>query len=189
MLFLAAADRRSLARTIAAAALVAAALAPASAGAAATPCPNADLTPTSTNLKQVRAAILCLTNRDRAQRDRPPLVENARLRTAALGHSKDMVTGEYFAHSAPDGAGFVDRIILARYVRRNDGWVLGENLAWGTGHLGTPAGVQAAWMQSSGHRSNILKAGYREIGIGVRLGVPTNAGVGATYTSNFGVKL
>ena len=42
---------------------------------------------------------------------------------------------------------------------------------------------------SSGHRGNILKAAYREIGIGVRPGVPTDAGVGATFTNDFGVKL
>ena len=43
-------------------------------------------------------------------------------------------------------------------------------------------------MNSNGHRSNILKSNYREIGIGVRVGVPKNAAVGATYTTEFGTK-
>ncbi len=193
MHFLPTVGRWSLARSIPAAALVALALTPASAAAATRdtgpPCLNADLAPTAANLKQVRTAILCLTNRDRAERGRAPLVENARLRTAAVGHSDDMVHGQYFAHTTPDGAGFVDRIVVARYVHRSDGWALGENLAWGTGNRGTPAGVHAAWMRSSGHRSNILKASYREIGIGVRPGVPQDPGMGATYTNDFGVKL
>ena len=44
-------------------------------------------------------------------------------------------------------------------------------------------------MRSSGHRANILKAVYRELGIGIRPGVPKDATVGATYTTDFGVKL
>jgi uncharacterized protein YkwD len=46
-----------------------------------------------------------------------------------------------------------------------------------------------AWMDSSGHKANILKKSYREIGIGVRLGVPSDEGVGATITTDFGVRL
>jgi len=65
---------------------------------------------------------------------------------------------------------------------------LGENLAWGTGDLGTARGVQSAWMRSPGHRANILKAAYRELGIGVHAGVPTDAGAGATFTTDFGAK-
>ena len=37
-----------------------------------------------------------------------------------------------------------------------------------------------SWMNSSGHKANILKKAYREVGIGIRLGVPTDEGVGAT---------
>jgi len=43
-------------------------------------------------------------------------------------------------------------------------------------------------MHSSGHRANILKSSYRELGIGIRAGVPTDATVGATFTTDFGVK-
>ena len=46
-----------------------------------------------------------------------------------------------------------------------------------------------AWMNSAGHKANILKKAYREVGIGIRLGVPTDEGVGATVTADFGVKL
>ena len=92
-------------------------------------------------------------------------------------------------HTSLDGDTFVDRILGAGYAKKTDGWTLGENLAWGTGDLSTPQGVMNAWMNSSGHKANILKKAYREVGIGIRLGVPTDSGVGATITADFGVKL
>ena len=42
-------------------------------------------------------------------------------------------------------------------------------------------------MDSPGHRANVVKRAYREIGIGVVTGVPTDGGAGATYTADFGV--
>jgi uncharacterized protein YkwD len=153
-----------------------------------TDCPNADLALTASNTDDVRGAVLCLINADRTQRRLTPLRENAKLRNAALAHSSDMVRNGYFAHTAPNGDTFVDRILDARYTTLNQDWSLGENLAWGTGDVGTARGVQTAWMHSSGHRANILKPAYRELGIGVRTGVPTDAGVGATFTTDFGVK-
>ena len=45
-----------------------------------------------------------------------------------------------------------------------------------------------AWMDSPGHRENVLKRVYREVGIGVVLGVPVSDAAGATYTVDFGVR-
>ena len=160
---------------------------PARAHAAAT-CPNADLMPAADNLPLISAAVLCLHNQTRAQDGLPALKPNAKLAKAALAHSADMVQEGYFDHDAPSGATFVDRILGAGYVRKDQGWTLGENLAWGTGDLSTPAGVMQAWMNSAGHKANILKRAYREVGIGIRLGVPSDGGVGATFTLDFGAK-
>ncbi len=156
--------------------------------ASAADCANADLTPTAANVDQVRSAVLCLHNADRAHRGMSALKESAKLRKAAVSHSADMISDGYFAHTSLGGSTFVDRIVHAGYTRRNDSWTLGENLAWGTGSLGTARGIEDAWMNSSGHRANILKSAYREVGIGIRLGVPTDDGVGATYTIDFGAK-
>jgi uncharacterized protein YkwD len=156
---------------------------------AAQACANSDVLPTADNLALVRAAVLCLHNQTRAAQGLPLLRENAKLDKAALGHSSDMVAAGYFDHTAPGGATFVDRIVGARYVQRSDGWTLGENLAWGTGDLSTPAGVMKSWMNSPGHKANILKRAYRDVGIGIRLGVPSDGTIGATYTLDFGVKL
>jgi uncharacterized protein YkwD len=156
---------------------------------AAQACANTDLLPTADNLPVVRAAVLCLHNQVRAEQGLPLLKENRRLDKAALGHSDDMVAEGYFEHTTPAGYTFVDRILGAHYVKRSDGWTLGENLAWGTGDLSTPDGVMTSWMNSPGHKANILKRAYREVGIGIDLGVPSDGTVGATYTLDFGVRL
>jgi uncharacterized protein YkwD len=152
-------------------------------------CANTDVAPTAETLEVVRAAILCLHNQIRAANNLPLLKDNAKLRKAATGHSSTMVSQGYFDHTSPDGDTFVDRIIGAGYTKKNDGWTLGENLAWGTGDLSTAQGVMNAWMNSAGHKANILKKAYREVGVGIRLGVPSDEGVGATITADFGVKL
>jgi uncharacterized protein YkwD len=155
---------------------------------AAQECANADLEATQDNLAEIRAAILCLHNQIRADNDLPLLRENKKLRKAALGHSRDMVRDRYFEHTTPEGVTMVDRILRARYVREDQGWALGENLAWGTGSYGTPRGAVEAWMDSPGHRANILKRSFRDMGVGIVLGVPVSDAAGTTYTVDFGVK-
>jgi uncharacterized protein YkwD len=151
-------------------------------------CAGADLEPAAENLAEVRDAIVCLHNQIRARNGLPALRENTRLRRAALGHSREMVSDGYFEHTTPDGVTMVDRILRSRYVGPNDGWALGENLAWGTGSLATPRGAVQAWMDSPGHRANILRRTYRELGVGIVLGVPVSDASGATYTVDFGVR-
>jgi uncharacterized protein YkwD len=151
-------------------------------------CADADLQPAAGNLDEIRDAVLCLHNEIRARHDLPLLRENPRLRRAAAGHSEDMVSRRFFEHTAPGGVTMVDRILRVRYARADQGWAFGENLAWGTGRLGTPRGVMQAWMDSPGHRANVLRRAYRELGIGVVTGIPSGADGGATYTADFGVR-
>ncbi len=150
-------------------------------------CENADLAPDGGNAGAIRSAVLCLHNRIRADRGLPLLRENARLRRAAVAHSSDMVSRGFFEHTTPSGVTMVDRIMATRYASPRVGWALGENLAWGTGSLATPRAIMRAWMDSPGHRANVVKRAYREIGIGVVTGVPSDRDRGATYTADFGV--
>jgi uncharacterized protein YkwD len=128
-----------------------------------------------------------LTNAARTDRGLAALSENPRLRRAARAHSADMLDGGYFAHVAQWRRVRRSHPRFARYIRYGNRWSVGENLAWGTGTHATARSVHHAWMGSSGHRSNILKPAYRELGIGVRVGTPREAGIGATYTIEFGV--
>jgi uncharacterized protein YkwD len=150
-------------------------------------CANTDIAPDGGNADAVRAAILCLHNQIRAERGLPLLKENTRLRRAALGHSSDMVSRGFFEHTTPNGVTMVERVMATRYASQRVGWALGENLAWGTGELATPRAIMKAWMESPGHRANVVRRAYREIGIGVVTGVPSDRGAGATYTADFGV--
>jgi len=151
-------------------------------------CADADLAPATENLNRVRAAVLCLHNQERARHGLPALRENDRLRRAALGHSRAMVSSRFFEHTTPAGISMTDRILRSRYVGRNQGWTLGENLAWGTGSMATPRSAVQSWLKSPGHRANLLKRSYRELGVGVVIGVPVSDAAGATYTVDFGVR-
>jgi uncharacterized protein YkwD len=63
---------------------------------------------------------------------------------------------------------------------------LGEDLAWGSGTLGTPREIVASWMASPGHRANILDRKFREGGMGVAFGDPGAGEDGVTYALDFG---
>jgi uncharacterized protein YkwD len=150
-------------------------------------CPNPDLAPSAESLSAMADATLCLLNGERADNGLAPLVPNAKLAVAATAYAQDLVAGSYFSHAGRDGSGVFERVDRTGYMPRDSGWILGENLAWGTGSLSTPGAIMQAWMNSDGHRHNILHPDYREIGIGIVAGNPaaTN-GSGATYATEFG---
>ncbi len=150
-------------------------------------CADQELMPAEDNLDRVVASTLCLLNGERADAGLGPLATDGKLADAALEHSRDMVQNTYFAHDAPDGRSSTDRIKATGYIPSDRAWTVGENLAWGTGTLATPKSIVAAWMNSPGHRENVLRPVFNEIGFGVVVGNPSRAnGQGATYTTTFG---
>lgn len=164
--------------------------APADAKRSTTGCASSGAHPHSTSYRAVRSATLCLLNRERRKRGMRGLRHNRRLATAATRHARDMARRRYFAHDSLDGRDFVTRIIRARYVRsRRGGWTLGENLAWGAGSRATPREIVRAWMNSPGHRRNILNRRYREIGFGLVRRAPARGhSRAATYVTEFGAR-
>jgi len=164
------------------------AAAPATAPAAPATCSDTDTMPTTDNLDAIRAAIGCLVDNQRIQAGLAPLSDNAQLQAAAQGHSEDMVARGYFDHTTPDGQQFSDRIFASGYVSPSDSYWMGENIAWGGGSFATPSQIVQAWMNSPGHRANILSSTFRDAGVGVAIGSPGVAGApgGATYTQDFG---
>ncbi len=161
------------------------------AAALATPCADTELTPEAGNLARIRAALLCLVNRERAEHNENPLRLNAQLEEAAEGHCSELIADDYFAHVSPSGETPVDRIRGTGYIPGPSvGYVLGENLAWGTYDLATPQAIVAAWIASPGHLANILEAKYTETGLGITAAVPAslaNGAPGGTYAQEFGV--
>jgi len=156
----------------------------------ATPCENTQLTPEPANLDAARAAVLCLINHQRAQNGELPLAVDSRLQSAAESHDEELLSANYFAHVAPSGVTPVDRIRSTGYIPGPEfGYLIGENLAWGTLSLSTPQSIVEAWMASPEHRANILESRYLDTGIAVVPAVPSSlsgGARGATYAQEFG---
>src|SRR4051812_1876316 len=168
----------------AAAALAAPAGAHASAQDAA--CPGADAVPTAATIAQASQATLCLLNNERAAAGLHPVAEAQGLTQPSAAYSARMVAERFFAHVSPDGGTLVDRLTAGGYIAPDGDWTVGENIAWGQGDLATPRNIAVAWMNSPGHRHNILTGEFTEIGLGIALGTPTDPSWGATYTTDFG---
>jgi uncharacterized protein YkwD len=79
------------------------------------------------------------------------------LRNAARAHSADMLQRKFFEHAAPTEA-WDTRV--SRYLKSS---LIGENIAWGTGYYGSPAGVVKQWMNSPTHRQIILTTGFHRV--------------------------
>jgi uncharacterized protein YkwD len=104
----------------------------------------------------MRAAVLCLVNRQRAARGLPRLRDSRQLNRSAESWSRAMVAGGFFSH----GSDFTARISAVGY----DWSMAGENIAAG---FATPRQVVAGWMRSFEHCQNILDPDFADIGIGV----------------------
>jgi uncharacterized protein YkwD len=103
--------------------------------------------------------LLRLVNTERQRVNAPPLIMNDKLTAAAQRHAQDMATGRRMSHDGSDGSTMRSRIDATRYSWSN----IGENVAMGQP---TAAEVMSAWMNSPGHRQNILNPAFTELGIG-----------------------
>ncbi|MQY37649.1 hypothetical protein SRB17_56530 [Streptomyces sp. RB17] len=117
----------------------------------------APLTPDA--LSRAAAEVVALTNAERGRAGLPPLAADLQLTAAAQAHCADMVARDFYDHVAPDGSRPWDRAAAAGYRRRT----IGENIACGQR---SPAEVVDGWMNSPGHRANILKREFGHIGVG-----------------------
>jgi uncharacterized protein YkwD len=79
-------------------------------------------------------------------------------------------------------------VASAGHARDDLAWTVGETLAWGWGTRATPAATVDSWLASPPHRRILLDAAYRDIGIGVALGIPVDDLDGATYAAELGVR-
>lgn len=108
--------------------------------------------------------VLSYTNVERSSRGLPVLAENTMLSLAAARKLQDLFAYQYFAHESPSGKDVSDLVDETgyRYI------TVGENLA--LGDFASSKAVVDAWMNSPGHRANILSKNYSEIGIAVGKG-------------------
>ena len=164
----------------AAAAIAATLVAPAAAQA----CANENANPHDISLSATKRATLCLLNDIRRDKGLRAFKHNRRLSVASQRHTNSMTARNFFEHGD-----FVGRIRAANYLRGANGWTVGENIAWGSWDYATPKSIVRGWMNSSGHRANILNSRFREIGIGVSRGAPVGGQErAATYATDFGTR-
>jgi uncharacterized protein YkwD len=123
--------------------------------------------------------VLDLTNAARRNQGCGPLSLDDSLVEAAGKHASDMVRRHYMDHTTPDGQGPGDRMAAAGW--HGSGW--GENIAAG---YDSAQKVFAAWMNSDGHRANILNCKFDKIGIGYDPGQVKSQWGPGSWVQNFG---
>jgi hypothetical protein len=118
-----------------------------------------------------------LVNLEREIENLHPLVWDDALGSAARDHSTDMAYQNYFSHTSLDGRAFNQRITAAGYLYST----CGENIAAG---YSSPQAVMNGWMNSPGHRANILNSAFCDLGVGYAFGSSSN--YGHYWTQDFG---
>jgi uncharacterized protein YkwD len=150
-------------------------LAPASA------CPHQNQ-PALANKVQLQA-MLCLTNYARSHSKLARIAANPQLVEAAAGKVRDILRCGEFSHEAC-GREFTYWMEKSGYLSGSC-WEAAENIAWGTGAIGTPRAIMRAWLHSAGHRENILGP-YTDIGIGLREGAIEGTTGAHVWVQEFG---
>jgi uncharacterized protein YkwD len=146
--------------------------------------------PAQLKKRQARKAIMCLLNQERAAHGLPAFERSKKLQRAAQKHSARMSGGNCFEHECPGEADLVDRLGNVKYLLGSLlRWTCAENIAWGMKSAGTPNAIMDAWMNSAGHRANILNRDLQQVGIGFAKGSPGNGDAPAgMYTTDFGTR-
>jgi uncharacterized protein YkwD len=111
-----------------------------------------------------RASLVTLTNSSRHSYRLGSVYESDALNRAAQAKAEDMLKNQYFAHTSPQGIAPWDFVLAEKY----NYLIAGENLAI---NFSSAEGVGKAWMNSTGHKANILNKEFQEIGIGMAKGM------------------
>lgn len=145
-------------------------------------CANADLVPRdAADAKKAETATRCLINRTRNRKGLRSVRFNSDLQKAADWQANDMLEHRYFAHERSGGPGFAGRITRFGYGSSDNGYSLGENIAWATCEIATPRQMVKMWMDSPPHRANILRRQFKEQAVSV---LYSEGNVGGDYDSD-----
>ena len=135
---------------------------------AAAACPHALAHPHQVPLPKIRKAITCLVNKERSKRDRPELKPNRRLQLAAQRHNDTMLAQDCFRHRCKGEPGITGRVRKTGYTRGERAYRFAEDL----GYENTPRQMIGRWLHSPTNRRRMLKADFRDVGVGVGWGAP-----------------
>jgi uncharacterized protein YkwD len=130
------------------------------------------------------AAMECMVNFARQEAGLPKLADSRRLDGSADNKAADILRCNQFSHEAC-GRDFLFWFRRADYLSSQCWWA-GENLAWGSGSLGTVRSVMKAWLHSASHRANLLGAEYDDFGISLRVGALGGSSSAHLWVNHFG---
>jgi uncharacterized protein YkwD len=147
-----------------------------------TDCVGAD-DPRASNAVQ-ETAMFCLLNYARQQAGLPKLNDYRKLGGSAANKAADILRCNEFSHEAC-GRDFLYWFRRAGYLTSRCWWA-GENLAWGTGSLGSARSIMKAWLHSPSHRANMLSSDYAETGISLRNGSLSGSSDAHVWVNHFG---
>jgi hypothetical protein len=122
--------------------------------------------------------LVSLTNSQRSNNGLPPLSYNGRLAASAYAKAQHMLANDYWAHTAPDGTTPWVFVRQAGYAYTT----VGENLARG---FQSDSAIVSSWMNSPGHRANLLNPAYRDMGVAAATGT-MNGEVTTLVVAHFG---
>jgi uncharacterized protein YkwD len=151
---------------------------PSAAGAAGCPGQNGD----GAGAAVQERAMLCLVNHARVNRGLEPLAAPRVLARSAARKSADVLACDEFSHEA------CGREVGYWPERFGYGGCVGENIAYSVGRAATPRAIFRLWMNSSGHRENILRSSYDDIGIGLQVGELEGTRGAHVWTQQFGIR-
>ena len=128
-----------------------------------TSCANADLPSRQVSESELRQAVRCMINEQRAIRGLDALASNASLQKASKRHTKAMIAEGCLAHRCGDEPNLEDRLRRAGYFKGARSWQYAESTGCG---LSAQAMV-SNWMKTKYHRINILREEFKDVGVGV----------------------
>ncbi|MBU0904228.1 MAG: hypothetical protein KKF57_03495, partial [Firmicutes bacterium] len=111
------------------------------------------------SISSIEQQVLTLTNQERAKEGLKPLATDSALMDSARAKSSDMSNNNYFSHTSPTLGSPFDQM-KAKGIQYK---AAAENIAMGQR---TAAEVVKGWMESPGHRANIMNGNFTHIGIG-----------------------
>jgi uncharacterized protein YkwD len=129
-------------------------------------------------------SMLCMTNYARRRSGLGSFRDSVELDRSAGRKSADMIRCDEFSHEACHRQ-FTYWLKRVGFIDASECWRAGENIAWGSGRLGTVRSIFTAWINSEGHRENILGP-YAQIGIGLRIGGLEGFSGARVWTQHFG---
>ena len=118
---------------------------------------------TPPNVNEMATEIAAGLNQSRRANGEAPLQFNRKLGSAAMRHACDMLANDFFAHQGSDGSNSHARVTTVGY----DACIVAENIAWG---YPRPTQIIDGWMNSPGHRRNMLHPRIEEFGVGITQG-------------------